>query len=41
MSAIDGSIQKKMHRSGATTLVVANEDMDHIIIEAWKIQVFC
>ena len=35
MSAIDGSIQKKMHGSGATTLVMV-EDMDDImkIIEA-------
>ena len=35
MSAIDGSIQKKMHDSGATTLVMV-EDMDDImkIIEA-------
>ena len=44
MSAIDGSIQKKMHRSGAnaTTLIIANEDMDDIIkiIEALEIQVF-
>ena len=36
MSAIDGSIQKKMHRSGATTLIAVNEDMEDImkIIEA-------
>ena len=38
MSAIDGSIQKKMHGSGAgaTTSVIANEDMNDImkIIEA-------
>ena len=33
MSAIDGSIQKKMHGSGAgaTTLVIANEDMNDIM----------
>ena len=31
MSAIDGSIQKKFHGSGATTLIIANEDMDDII----------
>ena len=36
MSAIDGSIQKKMHGSGMTTLVIANGDMGDImkIIEA-------
>ena len=33
MSAIDGSIQKKMHGSGAnaTTLIIANEDMNDIM----------
>ena len=31
MSAIDGSIQKKNHGSGATTLISANEDMDDIM----------
>ena len=31
MSAIDGSIQKKVHSSGATTLVIANEDMNDIM----------
>ena len=36
MSAIDGSIKKKIHGSGTTTLIIANEDMDDImkIIEA-------
>ena len=37
VSAIDGSIQKKMHGSGATTtLIISNEDMNDImkIIEA-------
>ena len=36
MPAIDGSIQKKIHGSGATTLIIANEDMNEImkIIEA-------
>ena len=36
MSAIDGSIQKKMHGSGATKLIIENEDMNDImkIIEA-------
>ena len=35
-SAIDGSIQKKIHGSGATTLIIANEDLNDImkIIEA-------
>ena len=32
MFAIDRSIQKKMHGSGATTLVTANEDMDDMKI---------
>ena len=31
MSAIDGSIQKKINGSGATTLVIANEDMNDIM----------
>ena len=36
MSAIDGSIQKNMHGSGATKLIIENEDMNDImkIIEA-------
>ena len=36
MSAIDGSIQKKIHGSGATKLMIENEDMNDIlkIIEA-------
>ena len=36
MSAIDGSIQKKIHGSGATKLIIENEDMNDImkIIEA-------
>ena len=36
MFAIDESIQKRIHGSGATTLLTANEDMDDImkIIEA-------
>ena len=36
MSAIDGSIQKKIHCSGATKLIIENEDMNDImkIIEA-------
>ena len=38
MSAIDRSIQKKIYRSGATTLIIANKDMKDImkIIEALK-----
>ena len=31
MSAIDGGIQKKIHGSGATTLIIANENMDDIM----------
>ena len=31
MSTIDGRIQKKNHGSGATTLIIANEDMDDIM----------
>ena len=36
MSAIDGSIQKKIHGSGTTKLMIENEDMNDImkIIEA-------
>ena len=36
MSAIDGSIQKKIHSSGTTKLIIENEDMNNImeIIEA-------
>ena len=36
MSAIDGGIQKKIHGSGATKLIIGNEDMNDImkIIEA-------
>ena len=36
MSAIDGSIQKKIHGSGTTKLIIQNEDMNDImkIIEA-------
>ena len=36
MSAIDGSIQKKMHGFGAIKLIIENEDMNDImkIIEA-------
>ena len=31
MSAIDGSIQKKIHGSGATTLIISNDEMDDIL----------
>ena len=31
MSAIDGAIQKKLHGSGTTTLVISNEEMNDII----------
>ena len=30
-SAIDGAIQKKVHGSGATTLIISNEEMNDII----------
>ena len=31
MSAIDGSIQKKMLGSGTTTLIISNNEMDDIL----------
>ena len=31
MSAIDGSIKKKMLGSGTTTLIISNDEMDHIL----------
>ena len=31
MSAIDGSIKKKMLASGATTLIISNDEMDDIL----------
>ena len=31
MSAIDGSIKKKMLGSGATTLIISNDEMDYIL----------
>ena len=31
MSVIDGSIKKKMLRSGATTLIISNDEMDDIL----------
>ena len=31
MSAIDGSIKKKMFGSGATTLIISNDEMDGIL----------
>ena len=31
MSAIDGSIQKKMHGSETTTLIISNEEMNDIM----------
>ena len=31
MSAIDGSIKKKMFGSGATTLIISNDEMDDIL----------
>ena len=31
MSTIDGSIKKKMLESGATTLIISNDEMDDIL----------
>ena len=31
MSAIDGSIQKKIHGSGNTTLIISKEDMNDVM----------
>ena len=31
MSAIDGSIKKKMSCSGTTTLIISNDEMDDIL----------
>ena len=31
LSAIDGSIKKKMLGSGTTTLLISNDEMDHIL----------
>ena len=31
MSAIDGSIKKKMLGSGTTTLIISNEEMDDLL----------
>ena len=31
VSAIDAGIQKKIHRSGTTTLIISNEEMNDII----------
>ena len=31
MSAIDGAIQKKIHGSGTTTLLISNEEMNDIM----------
>ena len=38
MSAIDGSIKKKMHGSGTTTLIIANDEMDDILKMAKSIE---
>ena len=37
-SAIDAGFQRKIHSSGATTLIILNEEMNHImeIVEALK-----
>ena len=31
MSAIDGAIQKKIHGSGTTNLIISNEEMNNIM----------
>ena len=42
-SAIDAGIQKKIHGSGTTTLIILNEEMKDIIkiVLALKILIFC
>ena len=42
-SAIDAGIQKKIHGSGTTTLIISNEEMNNIIKidQALKILIFC
>ena len=41
--AIDAGIQKKIHGSGTTTLIILNEEMKDIIkiVLALKILIFC
>ena len=41
-SAIDAGIQKKIHNSGTTTLIISNEEMNYImkIVQALEIQIF-
>ena len=42
VSAIDGVIQNKIHGSGATTLIISNEEMNEImkIVQPFRIQIF-
>ena len=41
-SAIDAGIQKKLHGSGTTTLIISNEEMNDImkIVHALEILIF-
>ena len=41
-SAINAEIQKKIHGSGTTTLIISNEELNDIIkiAQAWRIQIF-
>ena len=41
-SAIDAGIQKKIHGSGTTTLIISNEEMNIMkITKLLKILIFC
>ena len=42
-SAIDAGIQKKIHGSGTTTLIISNEEMNDVmkIVQALEILIFC
>ena len=35
-SAIDAGIQKKIHGSGTTTLLISNEEMNHNCSGSWR-----
>ena len=43
VSALDAGIQKKIHGSGTTTLIISNEEINGImeIVQALKILIFC
>ena len=42
-SATDAGIQKKIHGSGTTTLIISNEEMNDVmkIVQALEILIFC